>query len=78
MPDIQSLDLSLQKTFKIRDVQVTLVAEGFNLTNHENVTAVSTAEDNHGEPTAFDVTRTFRRFRWISGDWGPPAGIPWR
>jgi outer membrane receptor protein involved in Fe transport len=60
MPDIQSLDLSLQKTFKIKDVQVTLVAEGFNLTNHENVTAVSTAEDNHGEPTAFDVTRTFQ------------------
>lgn len=60
MSNAQSLDLSLQKTFAIKDIELTLVAEGFNLTNHENVTAVTTSEGSHGEPTAFDVSRTFQ------------------
>jgi len=60
MSNAQTLDLSLQKTFTFSDVRVTVVAEGFNLTNHENVTAVTTAEGSHGEPTAFDVGRTIQ------------------
>ncbi|HNZ96522.1 MAG TPA: hypothetical protein PKM64_04930 [Thermoanaerobaculia bacterium] len=60
MGNTQSLDLSIQKRIRIKGTALTLVAEGFNLTNHENVTAVTTAVDEHGEPTAFDVGRTFQ------------------
>jgi hypothetical protein len=37
-----------------------LVVEVFNVFNHENVTAVTTGETNHGEPTDFGVGRTFQ------------------
>jgi outer membrane receptor protein involved in Fe transport len=60
MPSTQSLDMSVQKKFRLGGAFLTLVAEGFNLTNHENVTAVTTAENAHGEPTAFDVSRTYQ------------------
>jgi hypothetical protein len=60
MPDVQSLDLSVQKAFRFGPTELALVAEGFNLTNHENVTGVTTAASSHGEPTAFDVSRTFQ------------------
>ncbi|HEV8658217.1 MAG TPA: TonB-dependent receptor [Thermoanaerobaculia bacterium] len=60
MPAIQSLDLSLQKTFSLGRTDMALVAEAFNLTNHENVTAVTTSVTNPGTPTAFDVSRIFQ------------------
>lgn len=60
MPSIQSLDLAVQKAIQVGRTRVVLVAEAFNLTNHKNVQSVTTAEGNHGDPTAFDVTRTFQ------------------
>jgi outer membrane receptor protein involved in Fe transport len=60
MSSSQSLDLSAQKRFRIGGTDVSLVAEAFNVFNHENVTAVTTGVTNHGEPTAFDVGRTFQ------------------
>jgi hypothetical protein len=60
MPDQQSLDMTFQWGVEIAGTRLTLVLEGFNLTNHENVTAVSTGEVGHGTPTAFDVARTFQ------------------
>jgi hypothetical protein len=60
MPDIQSLDMTFQWGVEIASTRLTLVLEGFNLTNHENVTEVSTGEVGHGTPTAFDIARTFQ------------------
>lgn len=60
MPDVQSLDMTFQWAVDIASSKLTLVLEGFNLTNHENVTEVSTGEVGHGTPTAFDVARTFQ------------------
>ena len=60
MPDQQSLDMTFQWGVDISSTRLTLVLEAFNLTNHENVTAVSTGEVGHGTPTAFDVSRTFQ------------------
>lgn len=60
MPPTQSLDLSVQEGFHIKDVKLSLVVEVFNVFNHENVTAVTTGETNHGEPTDFGVGRTFQ------------------
>jgi len=60
MPSVQALDLSAQKRFRIGGVDLSLVAEAFNAFNHENVTAVTTGETNHGEPTDFEVGRTFQ------------------
>jgi hypothetical protein len=60
MPDQQTLDMTVQWGVDIGSTRLTLVAEGFNLTNHENVTAVSTGEIGHGEPTDFDISRTFQ------------------
>jgi hypothetical protein len=60
MPNIQSLDLSVQKAFGLGRATAALVGEAFNLTNHENVTAVTTAVANPGSPTAFDISRTFQ------------------
>lgn len=60
MSDAQSLDMTLQWGVDIKSTRLTLVLECFNLANHENVVAVSTGEVGHGEPTAFDVSRTFQ------------------
>jgi hypothetical protein len=60
MPTIQSLDMSLQKAINLGRSDVALVAEAFNLTNHENVTGVTTSVANHGSPTAFDISRIFQ------------------
>lgn len=60
MPDVMSLDMTFQWGVDIGATRLTLVLEGFNLTNHENVTGVSTGEVGHGEPIAFDISRTFQ------------------
>ena len=60
MPDQQSLDMTFQWGVNIASTRLTLVLEGFNLTNHENVTGVSEGEIGHGTPIAFDITRTFQ------------------
>ncbi len=60
MPSVQSLDMSFQWAVKIVSTELTLVLEAFNLTNNENVIAVSTGEIGHGTPIAFDLTRTFQ------------------
>ncbi len=60
MPSIQSLDMTFQWGVELASTTLTLVLEAFNLTNHENVTAVSTGEVGHGTPTAFDISRTFQ------------------
>ena len=60
MSSVQALDLSLQKAFRIGGLELSLVGEAFNVFNHENVTAVTTGVTNHGEPTDFEVGRTFQ------------------
>jgi hypothetical protein len=60
MPSSQSLDFSLRKIFTFDRYKFTVVFEGYNITNHTNVTSVSTAPDNHGEPSALDISRTFQ------------------
>ena len=50
MPAIQSLDMSLQKVFNLGRSDVALVAEAFNLTNHENVTGVTTSVRGSRQP----------------------------
>ena len=60
MPSIQSLDMTFQWGVDIAATRLTLVLEGFNLTNNENVTGVTTGEVGHGEPLAFDISRTFQ------------------
>ncbi len=60
MPSTQSLDFSLRKTFQLERYKLSLVFEGYNITNHSNVTGVSTAPANHGEPSAIDLSRTFQ------------------
>ena len=60
MPSIQSLDMTFQWGVDIAATRLTLVLEGFNLTNNENVTGVTTGEVGHGEPIAFDISRTLQ------------------
>jgi hypothetical protein len=57
---VRQLDMSLQKAFNVVRSDVALVVEAFNLTNHQNVTAVTRTVANHGSPTAFDLSRTLQ------------------
>ncbi len=60
MDPTSSIDFSLRKTFQLDRYKLAVVFEGYNITNHTNVTGVSTAPANHGEPTALDLSRTYQ------------------